>query len=131
MREYRFKAYDTEWKLMSSQIDLKNGIDFFHFKEADAPHVRSLSCGTLVIMQYTGLNDKNGVEIYEGDIVNVIPKKFVTDGFIGRCEITLDGTFVFEDVKDGEMTDNWGLLSSFEVEIIGNIHENTNLLKQI
>jgi hypothetical protein len=83
-------------------------------------------CGHLFseLMQYTGLLDKNGKEIYEGDIVkrdnndiSVIYWNLKTTGFILTPNHTkLRGEVVL------------GLLHT-QMEVIGNIYENPNLLE--
>lgn len=79
------------------------------------------------IMQYTGLLDKNGKEIYEGDIVMANtpyctkdPKEIVWDD--KRAGFFMKADFVAYDPK------NLYKLSGFKMEVIGNIHENPELL---
>ena len=75
----------------------------------------------LVFMQFTGLHDKNGKEIYEGDIISKWDKALWEVGFNeGRfCFIYNDGRKAFSMSKS--------VLRN--KEIIGNIFENPDLLK--
>lgn len=82
--------------------------------------------GNIVLMQYTGLNDKNGKEIYEGDILEYEDKGNITDDFIEPVEWI-----------DDKHNVGWGTESSANVwadvarlsKIIGNIYENPELLE--
>ena len=84
----------------------------------------------LVIMQSTGLHDKNGQEIFEGDIVQfedcseMSDFLYINTGIIEWCQggfhVTNRDSVLMEDLLDGD---------SLDVTIIGNIYENLELLE--
>lgn len=69
-------------------------------------------------MQYTGLKDKNGKEIFEGDVIKYWDSGYNTGG-IG------DG-YVHKEVKF--FNSSWNVYETMTVEIVGNIYENPELL---
>jgi uncharacterized phage protein (TIGR01671 family) len=76
-----------------------------------------------ILMQYTGLKDKNGREIYEGDLLQD------EGGGIGKVVWWQDDSSFSVEYPDIEIMQ---LTKDFEeaVEVIGNIYENTELLSK-
>ncbi len=110
MREIRFKAWEPETKKMFTPTVIPN------------PSVTP-DRHDGILMQYTGLKDKNGKEIYEGDIVDYQD----CEGEHGR------GVVVFEEgrfiVRADEKHSWWSLNFPTSNEVIGNIYENPELIK--
>lgn len=118
MREIKFRAYGP------------TGMTFFDNEQAAhdqyiAHHLMLMMAnkhpqGKDLLMQYTGLKDKNGVEIYEGDIISA-PHDFGPAGFSERK------FKVHFSQELGSYQWNYWLMES--AEVIGNIHENPELLE--
>jgi len=71
-------------------------------------------------MQYTGLKDKNGKEIYEGDIIQ-LQRIYSSD--IGKVFMRL-GCWYVENLRE------LGYLPNPQIKVIGNIYENPKLIKE-
>ena len=89
------------------------------------------------VMQYTGLNDENGKEIYEGDIIEFSYDMFVGnfDTFVAKGKIVFEEGAFYVEVFENERTtkDEAYLLYSINldtIEVIGNIYENPDLVKE-
>lgn len=105
MRKFKFRAWDKNNNRMITDCS-----NFTHY------HFGVNYQKDIIFMQFTGLFDKNGKEIYEGDIVS--------NGIVN-----LEVHYEWSQFSAGREP---GILLSTiaeEVEIIGNIYENPNLLK--
>ena len=113
----KFRAWDKKQKIMVDDFCIGRSGEIFNVA------VCSYGCGDgifkiegLEVMQYTGLQDKSGKEIYEGDIVNIESSK----NHVSKWEVKFEeGAFNIANLM------HFGM----KTEVIGNIYENPELLK--
>lgn len=137
-RPIKFRAWDKKKKRMVQNVH--EFYDTLHYDESGIPYeewydigiVYAQSFGGLlhdenaVIMQYTGLKDKHGKEIYEGDIIEVDRDYWYDPTGYGYPQ---GGKVRF--VYSGDNFDDFpDLNDSREFEVIGNIYENKELLNE-
>ena|SRR5690625_1558777 len=79
-----------------------------------------------VLMQYTGLKDTHGTEIYEGDILDI--RTFYESPKVGQVAFA-DGSFVFDDGGYSYLGD--AVSHADVIEVIGNIYENPEILEAV
>ena len=137
MRELKFRAWDKEELEMISPDKLLTLYNNRFLNEI------LVSDKKVTLMQYTGLKDRNGVEIYEGDIVQVSG----SDGYYVTAKVVYEcGAFWFYakniSLVFEEDCDNMVMLGSMYiehgdggdaldmVEVVGNIHQNPDLLRK-
>ena len=83
----------------------------------------------MTLMQYTGLHDKNGREIYEGDIIVTHPKSKYEAPKSGVVQYGGSRPMFGYKTEDGEEYDIWSSNAYRTYEVIGNIFENKQLLE--
>ena len=132
MREIKFRAWDKELNFMINikryKIDF-NGQVLFDNNDKELYN----QTNKIELMQYTGLKDKNDVDIYEGDIVSfTLFDCFDNDmQHIGKILFN-NGAFYIEYMDKSELYNSllcYVISQDDEFEVIGNIYENSDVLK--
>jgi uncharacterized phage protein (TIGR01671 family) len=150
MREIKFRAWNVEEKCwIKSFYPLFNIIENYQGRhelegvQGDEDEDLIIEDGDVILCQYTGLKDKNGKDIYEGDVLKYKPyynlgyeKKYIVGAVEWGETGDSDGysyghhyEWICEDCSLADIAD--GKYKGFSCEIIGNIYENPELLKEI
>ncbi len=117
MREIKFRAWDISHSREMSPVFGLNCVELWEWCEKNGLEWELDG----KIMQYTGLKDKNGVEIYEYDVV---------ENFAFRDVVIFDkGVFTTKNSKANKFGTKQPLAVHSEIEVIGNIYEDKHLLK--
>lgn len=94
------------------------------------PELKSYHVRNVVLMQSTGLKDKNGVEVFQGDVVVHEEGEYSYKGIVLKDKyyfyiegVNINDSFSFDDISNT-------LIGETDLEVIGNIYENPELLEQ-
>lgn len=137
-REIEFRVYDKDLKKMRC---LNTSHDFICFNEDGSGYYHNMQTGLgdwfSGLMQYTGLKDKNGKKIFEGDIIIAHDIKFIikfgeyrTKLFEKEYSSAIDTKQFGWYAETIEDKDQCNLVVPNGIEVIGNIYEN-NLESQV
>lgn len=127
MRNLKFRGWDTLRKKMVPWETIFSDRELLQSFFGDESFMTSPPKRLMIKMQYTGLKDKNGKEIYEGDVLNVKCK----DGGIVEWPNHL---VQWEHVQGyigfwiPEQTHNRPGKHEYSIEIMGNIHQDPDLI---
>ena len=154
MREIKFRAWDKKRKKM--WYPNNDEVDFYaigmsgalYALDENGKYDYTEEFEKMIFMQFTGLKDSNGKEIYEGDIVSWKAEGAIGEWLVGIVKWEED-RFIVERVNsplwvyEGITCRSYAIKGEFyaeyripsfewdELEIIGNIYENPELLKEV
>ena len=131
-REIKFRAWDKEQKEMifegvEYQLRLVGYLPGNEFKESNIIGFTELDNMRFDLMQFTGLHDKNGKEIYEGDIVNMVYDEPYNRPHIVIWHLNKFIAIHLSQYKKGNDFVDGKLPNSYNAKVIGNIYENPEL----
>ena len=130
MRDIKYRAWIESEKIMRNDIaaiDFENEILYFVNKDncMNNKEKREFCYKPYTLMEYTGLIDKNGVEIYEGDVILIANKSYKNKATVEWSVLGVKWVLVYNDLSVYELA-TW---HESVYEVIGNIYENPELIE--
>lgn len=126
MREIKFRAWLKEERKMVNVETLFIGINRLCFGNSKTEDLFFRDFEEVELMQYTGIKDKNGKEIYENDLISCNKYKNIIVFFEDGCF-----KVKYRKTPTALITCSLDLfLEKYKCGIVGNIYENKNLLEE-
>lgn len=128
MNEIKFRVWDKENKEMLKVQELDFADTFYGGRLAIRTDQYNdyFDLEDMILMQYTGLKDKNGKEIYEGDIIRATKRTDLELNYHNFKVFMHNGCYMFGNYNAHEFFDKFNFK-----EVIGNIYENKDLLEKM
>ena len=125
MRELKFRAWSNDLEKFLPHIEFDN--DWQNGWSADDPDADEFEQSDgdgLIIEQFTGLIDRKGKEVYDGDVVKANWRRAKHARFNTSGEVVFyNGMFAIKDDPDGQDRLGIMLYACYDIEVIGNVHE--------
>ena len=133
MREIKFRAVNklNNTLVEVTRIDFANSIIYYNNPNMENTmyHSQEGNIDDFILLQYTGYQDEEWTEIFEGNIVD-----FMDYSFDGESEYNCRGEVIFEDgawhITNAISTSELFNYEGGAIKVIGNIFENPELLEQ-
>lgn len=124
MREIKFRAWEPKSKTLTKAFDLE-WLKFNTHVPDDFTKEANFD-DDLIFQQFTGLKDKNGTEIYEGDVYCLVEDS-VVENIGGYVRTEPEGRLIEVKIPEFYHLTHYEFEAG-EGEVIGNIYENPELL---
>lgn len=132
----KFRAWDKHSQKMFANDELiiwNNNVYANDSKKLSCDYLKGWSIDEEYLMQSTGLFDKKGVEIFEGDVISTYTDNLVIkrDNLLGFYVEVDEKRNYFAETVDIEYLDLFAKDFGVAVEVLGNIYENAEMVREV
>jgi uncharacterized phage protein (TIGR01671 family) len=129
---FRGKTYNDKW-VQGLLVQMDDHLTQIRKLGSDGIGYYDYSIVPSTVGQYTGLTDRNGKKIFEGDIIKIVPYYDYSDDYSISKVYSYNGIFCVDYHGDDFDSTALGFLVDYlpdgDFEVIGNIHDNPELLE--
>lgn len=131
---FRGKTYNDKW-VQGLLVQMDDHLTQIRKLGSDGIGYYDYSIVPSTVGQYTGLTDRNGKKIFEGDIIKIVPYYDYSDDYSISKVYSYNGIFCVDYHGDDFDSTALGFLVDYlpdgDFEVIGNIHDNPELLEVV